>query len=40
MGDLKHELKVHVRADQPQRSMRSSELSSITVVRFTTNWYS
>ena len=40
MGDLKHELKVHVRADQHQRSMRGSELGLITVVRFITNWYS
>ena len=40
MGVLKHELKVHVRVDLHQRSLRVLELSLVTVVRFTTNWYS
>ena len=40
MGDLKRELKVHVRVDLHQRSLRVSELSVVTIVRFTTNWYS
>ena len=40
MGDLKRELEVHVRASPHQRSLRGLELSLVTVVRFTTNWYS
>ena len=39
MGDLKHELEVHVRVGSHQRSLRSLELSLVTVVRFTTNCY-
>ena len=39
MGDLKYELKVRVRANPHQRSLRGSELSLIPVVRFITSWY-
>ena len=35
MEDLKCELEVHVRAYQHQRSLRGSELSLVTIVKFT-----
>ena len=37
--DLKRELEVHVRANPYQRSLRGSELSLITVIRFTMNCF-
>ena len=39
VGDLKRELEVHERVGSHQRSLRSSELSLVIVVRFTMNCY-